>query len=73
MALARGYAMARHRLVLVCFYFSGLSNRIIRKKNLVPGDWSQSNETYILFCKRLRCCYQIGSVQTIYITVHIVL
>ena len=27
------------------FYFSGLSNRIMRK-NLVTGDWSQSNTGY---------------------------
>ena len=29
-------------MILFWFYFSGLSNRIIRKK-IVSGDWSQSN------------------------------
>ena len=38
---------ARHRpafivVMLFWLYFSGLSNKIIRKKYLLTGDWSQS-------------------------------
>ena len=29
-------------MIFLGFYFSGLSNRIMRKKYLVTGDWSQS-------------------------------
>ena len=29
-------------MILFWFYFNGLSNRIIRIKYLVTGDWSQS-------------------------------
>ena len=32
-----------HVIFWLYIYFSGLSNRIIRKKDLVTGDWSQSN------------------------------
>ena len=31
-------------MILFWFYFSGLSNRIIRKKYLVTGDWGQSKQ-----------------------------
>ena len=30
-------------MILFWFYFSGLLDRIIRRKYLVTGDWSQSN------------------------------
>ena len=37
-------------MILFEFHFSGLSNKIIRKKYFVTGDWSQSilsTEPYI--------------------------
>ena len=31
-------------MILFWIYLSGKANRIIRKKNVVTGDWSQSNQ-----------------------------